>query len=153
MINKTKILIKTHFGFILTAAVTYIIGLLLVWFQYTTSQAFINTTSSTQTISIDPDLFLNTLITTTITYVLGCTLVNITDLFNERNFNYYYNITTCFLVFIYLVIYCIYLISPKSIIWNIFEIILTIALLFFNIISYKERYDGNHIQKQYHDLV
>lgn len=122
--------IKEHLGFILTMLITYVIGILLVIVQYialTDDKNFMN-------------IFLDSLIPTTITYVLGCVLVNIADLLHDKADNYVFNIFTCLLVMIYTLVFCIYVITGFSCGWVIGEIVFTVALLILNILCYNEKY-------------
>lgn len=72
--------IKEHFGFILTMVITYVVGIMLIIVQYIALQGEKNLI----------EVFLNSLIPTTITYVLGCVLVNITELLQEKSDNYFF---------------------------------------------------------------
>lgn len=128
-------LIKEHFGFILTAIVTYMVGIVLIRFQYI---------SNDQT-EIFLEVFLNSIIPTTITYVLGCVLVNIADLLQGKADDYVFNILTCLSVMIYALIFCIYVTSDFSCGWVVGETVLTVGLLWLNIMCYNEKYQNkNH---------
>lgn len=121
--------IKEHLGFILTILCTYVIGILLVIVQYhalTDDKNFLN-------------VFLDTLIPTTITYVLGCVLVNIADLLQEKADDYIFTILTCFFVVVYILVFVIYVMMGFSCGWAIVETIFTALLLILNILSYKEK--------------
>ena len=78
--------------------ITYVVGIMLIIVQYIALQGEKNLI----------EVFLNSLIPTTITYVLGCVLVNITELLQEKSDNYFFNIVTCLLVMIYALLFCIY---------------------------------------------
>ena len=127
--------IKDHLGFILTTVVTYIVGIVLIVVQY---------------ISLDQhknfmEAFLNSIIPTTITYVLGCVLVNIADLLQGKADDYVFNIFTCLLVMIYALVFCIYVMAGFSCGWVAGETVLTIVLLWLNIMCYNEKYQNrNH---------
>ena len=122
--------IKEHFGFILTMVITYVVGIMLIIVQYIALQGEKNLI----------EVFLNSLIPTTITYVLGCVLVNITELLKEKSDNYFFNIVTCLLVMIYALLFCIYVMIGFSNVWIIIELMATIILLVFNVLCYKEKY-------------
>lgn len=122
--------IKEHLGFILTMIITYILGIVLIIVQY---------------IVLDGDknfmeVFLNSLIPTTITYVLGCVLVNIAELLRDKSDNYVFNIFTCLFVMIYALIFCMYIMVEFSLVWVVVEFLVTILLLWLNIMCYNEKY-------------
>ncbi len=122
--------IKEHLGFILTMIITYILGIVLIIVQY---------------IALDGDknfmeVFLNSLIPTTITYVLGCVLVNIAELLRDKSDNYVFNIFTCLFVMIYALIFCMYIMVEFSLVWVVVEFLVTILLLWLNIMCYNEKY-------------
>lgn len=127
--------IKEHLGFILTAVITYGLGICFIIVQY---------------FALDTDnglmkLLLDSLIPTTITYVLGCVLVNISELLRDKSDNYVFNIFTCMIVMFYAIIFCIYVITGISITWIIMEAIFTAVLFWLNIMCYKEKYKNrNH---------
>ncbi len=129
--------VKEHLGFILTASVTYIVGILLIVVQYISHDQSVN-------INI-MEVFLNSIIPTTITYVLGCVLVNIADLLKGKADAYVFNIFACLSVMIYALIFCIYVMIGFSCVWVIVESVLTIGLLWLNTMCYNERYQNkNH---------
>lgn len=122
--------IKEHLGFILTMIITYILGIVLIIVQY---------------IALDGDknfmeVFLNSLIPTTITYVLGCVLVNIAELLRDKSDNYVFNIFTCLFVMIYALFFCMYIMVEFSLVWVVVEFLVTILLLWLNIMCYNEKY-------------
>lgn len=122
--------IKEHFGFILTMLITYTVGIILVIVQYVALESSSNIMK----------IFLDSLIPTTITYVLGCVLVNIADLLRNKSDEYVYNIITCLFVFIYTLIFCLYVMTGFSCGWVIGEIALTAILLLLNVMCYNEKY-------------
>lgn len=127
--------IKEHLGFILTILITYILGICLIIVQYVSS----NNNNNFM------ELLLNSFIPTTITYVLGCVLVNISEFIKQRTKYYVYNIFTCFSVFIYAMIYCIYIITGYSFVWTFIEIVFTCSIIYLNIKCYQEKYKNrNH---------
>lgn len=139
--------IKEHFGFILTIVITYVLGIFLVIIQYRASKIIPAPASAPST----PDnnlnfmeVFLNSMVPTTITYVLGCVLVNIVDLLKNNANNYIYNISTCFFVMIYALIFCLYIMEKFTFLWAIFEAVLTLVLLLLNLMCYKEKYKNTH---------
>lgn len=116
--------------------ITYVLGISLIIVQY---------------ISMVGDdknfmkVFLDSLIPTTITYVLGCVLVNIAELLRDKSDNYVFNIFTCIFVMIYAIIFCMYLMTGFSVLWIIIEFLVTAILLSLNIMCYKEKYQHrNH---------
>lgn len=127
--------IKEHLGFILTASITYIIGILLIIVQF---------------ISLNPtedfmEAFMNSIIPTTVTYVLGCVLVNIADLLKGKADRYVFNMITCLLVMIYALVFCIYIMMGYCCAWFVGEAVLTIVLFILNIMCYREKYlNKNH---------
>lgn len=128
--------IKEHFGFILTIFTTYVIGIFLTIMQYLVldgDKHFMKT-------------LLNSLIPTTITYVFGCVLVNVSELNGYTNEDgCVLNLIGCFLTFLYAIIFCVYLISGFSWVWMVVELILTALLLWLNVLCYKEKYvNRNH---------
>ena len=74
-------------------------------------------------------VLLDSLIPTTITYVLGCVLVNISELLRDKSNNYVFNIFTCIFVMIYAIIFCMYVMTGISIAWIILETLFTGVLL------------------------
>lgn len=127
--------IKEHFGFILTIIVTYAVGITLIGIQYIAmgdGNDFMK-------------VLLDSLIPTTITYVLGCVLVNISELLRDKSNNYVFNVFTCIFVMIYAMIFCMYVMMEISIIWIILEILFTATLIWLNVMCYKEKYEHrNH---------
>ena len=121
--------IKEHLGFILTMIITYILGISLIIVQYIALNNDV----------IFMELFLDSIIPTTITYVLGCVLVNISELLSNKADNYIFNIFTCLFVMVYSIIFCMYVISEFSIFWVIVELIATTILFGLNIMCYKEK--------------
>lgn len=122
--------IKEHLGFILTIVITYVLGICLIIVQY---------------IALDDnkdfiEVLLDSLIPTTITYVLGCVLVNIAELLKNKSDNYVFNIFTCIFVMIYAIIFCMYVIAGFSGIWIVLELIFTATLLWMNFMCYIEKY-------------
>lgn len=83
---------------------------------------------------------LDSLIPTTITYVLGCVLVNISELLRDKANDYVYNIFTCIFVMIYAIIFCMYVMTGISTLWIVIELVLTATLLWLNLMCYKEKY-------------
>lgn len=127
--------IKEHFGFILTIIITYVLGIILTIVQYIALEGDKNIIK----------VFMDSLIPTTITYVLGCVLVNIADLLRNKADNYVYNVLTCLAVMIYAIVFCIYIMMGFNWGMAVVEIIFTIILLVLNIMCYNERYKNrNH---------
>lgn len=75
-----------------------------------------------------------------LTSVLGCVLVNISELLRDKADDYVYNIFTCIFVMIYAIIFCMYVMIGFSIPWIIIELVFTAALLWLNVMCYKEKY-------------
>lgn len=111
--------------------ITYALGISLIIVQY---------------IALEGDnknfmkVFLDSLIPTTITYVLGCVLVNIAELLREKSDNYIFNIFTCIFVMIYAIIFCMYVVAGFSVSWIIVEFLATAILLGLNVMCYNEKY-------------
>ncbi len=126
--------IETHLAFILTTLITYIFGVLFVVFEA------MNSTENLLKIILD------NFVPTTITYVLGCVLVNIAEFFQENEKSHYvYNILTCFFVIVYAIIFTIYLSTGYTKLWLFFEIVITAILLYLNVRCYQERFKNrNH---------
>lgn len=127
--------IKEHLGFILTIIITYAVGISLIIVQ------FLALGEGT----VFMQVLLDSLIPTTITYVLGCVLVNISELLRDKSDNYVFNIFTCIFVMIYAIIFCIYMMTGFSEVWIVVEMICTSVLLLLNVVCYKEKYQHrNH---------
>lgn len=129
--------LEVHLAFILTALVTYVLGILFVVVEFiSTGESFLK-------------LLLDAVIPTTITYVLGCVLVNIADLLQQNEKSHcIFNIFTCFFVFVYAVVFAIYIMTENSWVWYVIEFVITAMLLFLNICSYREKY-----KRRNHGLV
>lgn len=127
---------KEHVGFILTLVVTYVLGISLVAVQYLASDAADKNLLQ---------LMLESLVPTTITYVLGCVLVNLVELIQNNSGNFVFNLFACIFVMLYAIIFCMYLITGFSVLWALVEGILTAGLLYLNVLCYKEKFDHrNH---------
>lgn len=121
--------IEKHLAFILTILITYVFGGVFILFETINSDEGI--------IKILIDNF----VPTTITYVLGCVLVNIVELLQQdEKSQYVYNIFTCFAVIIYALIFTIYLSVGYAIYWLIIELLVSAAILFLNVKSYQEKF-------------
>ncbi len=121
--------LETHLAFILTMLITYIFGGLFIAFEYTNSSENLL------------KIMLDTIIPTTITYVLGCVLVNLVELLQQSEKSHFlFNILTCLFVCVYAMIYTLYLFKGYSVGWLIAELILTALLLVLNICCYKEKF-------------
>lgn len=132
--RKKEETVEAHLAFILTTLITYVFGVLFVVFEA------MNSTENLLKITLD------NFVPTTITYVLGCVLVNIAEFLQENEKNHYiYNILTCFFVIVYAIIFTIYLSTGYTKLWFIFEIVITAALLYFNVRCYQEKFKNrNH---------
>jgi len=141
--------IKKHLGFILTMVITYVLGILLVVVQYVAIEdEYIQTVALENKIFVDvlmqndknlAKVLIDSLVPTTITYVLGCVLVNIAELIHNNSENCVYNLFTCLFVLLYAIVFCIYVMTGFSFIWVVIELICTLLLLYFNIMCYKEK--------------
>lgn len=131
-----KEFMKEHLGFVLTIIITYVLGISLTIVQYMALSGENNNFMK---------VLLDSLIPTTITYVLGCVLVNISELLRDKADDYVYNIFTCIFVMIYAIIFCMYVMTGFSTRWIVIELVLTAALLWLNLMCYKEKYQHkNH---------
>lgn len=122
--------IEEHLSFILTIGVTYIVGIIIIVMEYIALAGEDNFMK----------VFLDSLIPTTITYMLGCILVNISDLVKSSDGRCVWNVLGCVFIFIYVLIFSMYLSTDFSWIWVAIELILTTEALLINIMCYKEKY-------------
>lgn len=150
MIEKFKDFLTKHLSFILTILITYLLGILIVIFQCIarepTVEVCVENITKTVTYEINVvEVLINSLGPTTITYVLGCVMVNIVEALQGKNTVYLYSIITCISVFIYAIVFCIYLVIDFSVGGIIMELIATIIILIFNLLSYREKFvNRNH---------
>ena len=130
--------IKNNLEFILTIFVTYAIGLFLLIIQYVSNE--------------NPEKFMKEavifMVPTTITYTLGCVLVNIAEIIKNKRPYYVWNIFMIFFIVIYLMIYTIYLIVGDSTAFEVVELFLSIGILIVNGLCYREK-----TKERVHSLV
>ncbi len=149
-IRKFKKFLTIHLSFILTISITYLLGILFVIFQCitTSSSAKVCIAGVATTVPIEInalEIVINSLVPTTVTYVLGCVMVNIVETLQGKTTAYLYNIITCFFTFMYAIVFCIYLVMGISLGWIIGELFVTILLLALNLLCYKEKFvNRNH---------
>ena len=136
-LDMDKDFLKEHFAFILTIFVTYVFNIVFIVVQF----VMIDGTSA----ALFFDIMLNALIPTTITYVFGCVLVNIVELFKDNAENYVFNILTICMVFIYAIAFVIYWKTGFMWEWLYGELIATAFMICLNILCYREKYrNRNH---------
>lgn len=139
-----------HLSFILTLIITYLLGILFVIFQCiatgTTTEVCVEGVVTTVPTNINVvEVLINSLVPTTVTYVLGCVMVNIVEALEGKIAGYFWNIVTCILIFMYAIVFCIYLVMEFSVGWIIAEFFVTILLLTMNVLCYKEKFvNKNH---------
>lgn len=149
-IGKFKKFLTKHLSFILTISITYLLGILFVIFQCITTgtlaEVCIGGVTTTVQIEINAvEVLINSLVPTTVTYVLGCVMVNIVETLEGKTTAYFYSIVTCFFTFVYAMVFCIYLVMGISLCWIIGELFVTILLLTLNLLCYKEKFiNRNH---------
>lgn len=149
-IEKFKKFLTKHLSFVLTMSITYLLGILFVIFQcYAASAtAEVCVGNVTRTVPIETnalEVLINSLVPTTVTYVLGCVMVNIVEVLEGKATEYLYSIVTCFFTFVYAMVFCIYLVMGISFGWIIGELFVTILLLTLNVLGYKEKFvNRNH---------
>lgn len=121
--------VKEHLSFILTIMVTYIIGICIMVIQFLAAGDgnFLK-------------VLLDTMIPTTITYVYGCVLVNISDLLKEKADHYVINILTSVLITFYAFVFCIYVLTGYSFVWAFIEYFFTAVIIILNLLCYIERF-------------
>lgn len=125
-----------HLGFILTIFITYIVGIMLIAVQY-----FAIKDKSTDFLK----LCIDSIVPTTITYVLGCVIVNIIELFRSKADKFAYNLTTCIVVCLYIILFAMYLMIGYSVKWAVIEFIATLFLIYLNFKCYIEKFNHrNH---------
>ncbi len=136
--KKFKDTIFRHWEFSLTLFITYVLGFLFVGISYSRAKNF--SESITETMIFE--LILETIVPTTVVYVLVCVIVNIHNMSvaNAGAGAYFYNLLTILLLFIYTSVYNLYMMNVYSVWWMICESVMTIALLILNFFSYRERY-------------
>lgn len=149
-IGKFKKFLTKHLSFILTMSITYLLGILFVIFQCnaasTTAEVCVGNITTTVPIEINAlEVLINSLVPTTVTYVLGCVMVNIVEALEGKATEYFYSIVTCLFTFMYAMVFCIYLVMGISLGWIIGELFVTILLLTLNVLCYKEKFvNRNH---------
>lgn len=122
---------QNHINFLITFIITYIISIVIWIFIYVATDK-------------KEDLFrecLNSLIPTTITYILSSALVNILEInnfFGEKKC--VCNIVMITLLTIYILVFCIFCICESSTVFNIVELCFTGFLIIFNYICYQEKF-------------
>jgi hypothetical protein len=149
-IGKFKKFLTKHLSFVLTMSITYLLGILFIIFQCntadTTVEVCVGNITTTIPIEINAlEVLINSLVPTTVTYVLGCVMVNIVEVLEGKSTEYLYSIITCFFTFVYAMVFCIYLVMGISLGWIIVELFVTILLLILNVLGYKEKFvNRNH---------
>lgn len=132
MLGKILHAVKEHAAFILTMFVTYALGLILVAMQYVATDGFKNIFK----------VLIDSMVPTTITYVLGCVMVNMVEAEDDARL---LNIFACALVFMYAMVFCMYLMTGLSFFWIVTESCITLALILLNILCYREKFkQRNH---------
>ena len=142
MIKRNSIteLLEEHAQFILPLVITYIFGIIFVFVTYYTDEGI--ATSGTPVLSFFKLLF-DSMIPTTITYVLGEVVHSFISMRTKKQKHFIWTIWTFVFVMIYEGVYLIYQLS-SSIAWIVVLVISTFLLLFFNALSYKEGYAATH---------
>lgn len=155
--------IKTHKWFIFSFVITYGLGAIFIWMScdkeiaqnsnniltnliYRSNEQSGNTLNELRV----TEIALDSILPTTIVYVLCCLITNFENILNkpdgERCLDW--NIITVISLFFYVLIYSIYMHHRISAGWIILEIIITLLILFFNVCCYKES-----ISKRSHSLT
>lgn len=129
MNQNTKDFIKKHLAFILTISTTYILGIALILIQCLAQKDGENYF----------EIFLESIVPTTITYVLGCVWVNIVEIVQNQTEHYVWNLITCFFVFLYALLFSAYLITGFTFVWIFIEFVATLLMLTLNILCYREK--------------
>ena len=142
VIKRSKIteLLEEHVQFIVPLLITYIFGILFVCVTYYTDTSTVD--STTPGIDFFKLLF-ESLIPTTITYVLGEAVHNFISVRTKRQEFFIWSLLTFVFVVVYEGIYLIYQLYSSAL-WTVILVISTILLLVFNALSYRESYISTH---------
>lgn len=127
--QKRGMILKEHSGFIFNVIATYGIGIALIAMQYEVSDKEITFF----------EMFLDSIIPTTVTYILGCILLNIGEM-TDKNFNEYWitGITVICLI-IYLLFFCVYCHKGFSLGWFVCGFLATAGMIWLNVRCYIEK--------------
>lgn len=133
--------IKEHLAFILTMMITYIFCIIFIVAQILALDDW----AMEYTVF---DIVLNSIVPTTITYTLGCVLVNIVDLLKNKAERYVYNILTMMMIVVYAMVFTFYWSTGFMWGWLVGELLATFMLVYLNVLCYREKYRDSK-----HDLV
>lgn len=132
--------LEEHAQFILPLLITYIFGVIFVCITYYTDKSI--ATSTTPVLSFLKLLF-DSMIPTTITYVLGEVVHSFISVRTKQQKFFIWSILTFVFVVIYEGIYLIYQLSSSAL-WVVILILSTFLLLYLNALSYREGYISTH---------
>lgn len=145
--NKDGRIIQTleeHISMFLPLFVTYIFGFIFAWFTWRNLDS-----ESQKNIFLIFKCILESLIPSTITYVLVNTIQNLVNMIKSNTEHFLCNILSIVLVSVYEFIYFVYGTNYTSIFLLIFAIIMTVGVVIVSVFSYFEIYNSTH---RNHDL-
>lgn len=132
--------LEEHAQFILPLGITYFFGVIFVCVTYYTDKSIAN--STTPVLSFLKLLF-DSMIPTTITYVLGESVHSFISVRTKQQNYFIWSTLTFVFVVIYECIYLIYQLSSSAL-WVVILVVSTFLLLYLNWLSYREGYISTH---------
>lgn len=127
--------LEEHASFIIPLMITYVFGIIFMFLTYYDDTLEIPQSQSKDILK----LVLNSLVPTTITYVLGESIHNFISLYKKKTGHYIWTVFTLISVGIYEMLFLIYTVA-ETVPWICTMLISTLVVLFLNALSYRDCY-------------